>query len=149
MKMFIIHYWERASTYSYQLQQIANVPVLIISFNVDRRPLPLLFLFLFQTGENGASSSDIIPFRESKLTHLLMPLLGRTGLNGVAMVVCVNPQGEDYDETISVLGTYAHTHSDFRQPLIYYTLKIVSESALIVLLNELVCIPCTVMFFNR
>ena len=38
------------------------------------------------------------------MTHLLMPLLGRAGLGGVAMVVCVNPQSDDYDETISILG---------------------------------------------
>lgn len=45
-----------------------------------------------------------IPFRESKLTHLLMPLISQAGLNGVAMIACVNPQIEDYDETISILG---------------------------------------------
>lgn len=47
---------------------------------------------------------DIIPFRESKLTHLLMPLLGRVGLPGMAMLTCVNPQNDDYDETLSVLS---------------------------------------------
>lgn len=47
---------------------------------------------------------DIIPFRESKLTHLLMPLLGRVGLGGMAMITCVNPQGDDYDETLSILS---------------------------------------------
>lgn len=45
-----------------------------------------------------------IPFRESKLTHLLMPLLGRVGLAGIGMITCVNPQINDYDETISILG---------------------------------------------
>jgi hypothetical protein len=62
---------------------------------------------VYQSGENGAAASggsDIVPFRESKLTHLLMPLLGRSGLNGVAMVACVNPQSDDYDETLSILG---------------------------------------------
>jgi hypothetical protein len=47
---------------------------------------------------------DIIPFRESKLTHLLMPLLGRVGLAGMAMLTCVNPQVDDYDETLSILS---------------------------------------------
>ena len=47
---------------------------------------------------------DLIPYRESKLTHLLMPELGRAGLSGVAMITCVNPQVDDYDETISVLS---------------------------------------------
>lgn len=45
-----------------------------------------------------------IPFRESKLTHLLMPQLCRAGLTGVAMIACVNPQVDDYDETLSILG---------------------------------------------
>ena len=49
-------------------------------------------------------SSDIIPFRDSKLTHLLMPQLCRAGLSGVAMIACVNPQVDDYDETLSILG---------------------------------------------
>ena len=48
--------------------------------------------------------ADKIPFRESKLTHLLMPLLARVGLKGIAMLTCVNPQIDDYDETISILG---------------------------------------------
>ena len=47
----------------------------------------------------------IVPFRENKLTHLLMPVLSRVGLAGVAMITCVNPQPSDYDETISILGT--------------------------------------------
>lgn len=47
---------------------------------------------------------DLIPYRESKLTHILMPELGRAGLAGVAMITCVNPQFDDYDETISILG---------------------------------------------
>lgn len=47
---------------------------------------------------------DIVPFRESKLTHILMPLLSRAGLAGVAMIACVNPQSDDYDETVSILG---------------------------------------------
>ena len=55
-------------------------------------------------GRRGHAPSDIVPFRESKLTHLLMPLLGRVGLSGVAMVTCVNPQNDDYDETVSILG---------------------------------------------
>jgi hypothetical protein len=52
----------------------------------------------------GRTSSDIIPFRESKLCHLLMPSLGRVGLNGVAMITCINPQAADYDETLSILS---------------------------------------------
>lgn len=47
-------------------------------------------------------SADI-PFRESKLTHMLMPFFAKAGLQGVTMIACVNPQAEDYDETLSVL----------------------------------------------
>lgn len=56
-----------------------------------------------QTTDLG-SSQEIIPFRESKLTHLLMPILNRAGMAGTAMVACVNPQSDDYDETLSILG---------------------------------------------
>jgi len=49
-------------------------------------------------------STDMVPFRESKLTHILMPTLYRVGTTGAAMIACVNPQSADYDETISVLG---------------------------------------------
>ena len=51
---------------------------------------------------------DIIPFRESKLTHMLMPNLSRAGLNGVAMIACVNPQAADYDETVTILGEFKY-----------------------------------------
>lgn len=54
------------------------------------------------------TETEIIPFRESKLTHLLMPSLCRVGLAGVAMIVCVNPQTDDYDETITILGNGIH-----------------------------------------
>jgi Kinesin motor domain len=53
---------------------------------------------------NSEKNIDIIPFRDSKLTHLLMPQLCRAGLSGVAMIACVNPQIDDYDETLSILG---------------------------------------------
>jgi hypothetical protein len=45
-----------------------------------------------------------IPFRESKLTHLLMPYFAKAGLQGITMMACVNPQAQDYDETVSVLS---------------------------------------------
>lgn len=52
----------------------------------------------------GCISDSIIPFRESKLTHLLMPILSRAGSGGVSMIACVNPHVDDYDETLSILG---------------------------------------------
>ncbi len=33
-----------------------------------------------------------------------MPLLSRASSGGVTMIACVNPQPDDYDETITVLG---------------------------------------------
>ena len=58
--------------------------------------------------KDGKNGKEQIPFRESKLTHLLMPLLARVGLKGIAMLTCVNPQIDDYDETISILGNASH-----------------------------------------
>ena len=59
------------------------------------------------SSEQGSSSStEVIPFRESKLTHLLMPVLCTAGVAGVSLIACVNPQAEDYDETISILGQF-------------------------------------------
>jgi hypothetical protein len=49
------------------------------------------------------SGDGVVSFRESKLTHLLMPYLGRAGLGGIAMMACINPQPDDYDETLSIL----------------------------------------------
>ena len=49
-------------------------------------------------------ANEVIPFRDSKLTHLLIPVLSRVGLSCVSLVACVNPQVDDYDETISILG---------------------------------------------
>lgn len=62
--------------------------------------LPTVFI---QSGP-GEPAGDVIPFRESKLTHLLVPSMCRVGLDGIALVACVNPQVDDYDETISILG---------------------------------------------
>jgi hypothetical protein len=55
-------------------------------------------------GQSQGQASQNIPFRESKLTHLLMPVLCKAGTGGVSMIACVNPQGEDYDETLSILN---------------------------------------------
>lgn len=51
------------------------------------------------------SPDSTLIYRDSKLTHLLMPNLCRTGLARVAMIACVNPHANDYDETLTVLGT--------------------------------------------
>ena len=54
--------------------------------------------------KRGNVSNDPVPFRESKLTHLLMPVLMKTGISGTSMITCINPKAEDYDETLSILG---------------------------------------------
>ena len=66
----------------------------------------LMQLWKCLQGVKKRNSEISIPFRESKLTHLLMPGLFRNGLSGVAMIACVNPHADDYDENISILGTY-------------------------------------------
>lgn len=50
------------------------------------------------------SSSSIIPFRESKLTHLFMTHLTGPSASRTSMIVNVNPAVDDFDETQHVLG---------------------------------------------
>lgn len=66
--------------------------------------MSLMQLWRCLQGMKKTKSDVSIPFRESKLTHLLMPSLSRTGLQGVSMIACVNPRENDYDETLSVLS---------------------------------------------
>ncbi|KAK0075210.1 hypothetical protein PV325_007238 [Microctonus aethiopoides] len=46
-------------------------------------------------------TSKIVPYRDSKLTHLFKNYFDGEGR--VRMVVCVNPRADDYDETIQVM----------------------------------------------
>ncbi|XP_058803765.1 kinesin-like protein KIF23 [Phymastichus coffea] len=46
-------------------------------------------------------SNKIVPYRDSKLTHLFKNYFDGEGQ--VRMVVCVNPRADDYDETIQVM----------------------------------------------
>ena len=64
----------------------------------------LMQLWRCLQGIKKKSAESSIPYRESKLTHLLMPALILTGLGCVAMVACVSPHVDDYDETLSILG---------------------------------------------
>jgi len=57
-----------------------------------------------RTSNNSGVNISSLPFRESKLTHLLMPQLCTSGLAGIAIITCINPQSVDYDETISILN---------------------------------------------
>ncbi|XP_058831630.1 kinesin-like protein KIF23 [Topomyia yanbarensis] len=46
-------------------------------------------------------SSKMVPYRESKITHLFKNYFDGEGQ--VRMIVCVNPRAEDYDETVQVM----------------------------------------------
>lgn len=46
-------------------------------------------------------STKIVPYRDSRLTHLFKNYFDGEG--AVRMIVCVNPRLEDYDETSHVL----------------------------------------------
>jgi hypothetical protein len=55
-------------------------------------------------GRYGTSSSSIIPFRESKLTHVFMSHLTSSSAARTAIMVNVNPAFADFDETQHVLA---------------------------------------------
>lgn len=55
-----------------------------------------------------ASKGGVVPFRESKLTHMFMNHLTGPAASRTSMIVNVNPAADDYDETQHVLG-YAAT----------------------------------------
>lgn len=62
-----------------------------------------------QPKKKGSSSkAGVIPFRESKLTHMFMNHLTGPSASRTCMIVNVNPASDDYDETQHVLG-YATT----------------------------------------
>lgn len=46
-------------------------------------------------------SNKIVPYRDSKLTHLFKNFFDGEGQ--VKMIICVNPRAEDYDETLQVM----------------------------------------------
>ena len=51
----------------------------------------------------GGGAPKIVPYRDSKLTHLFKNYFD--GQGRVAMIVCVSPSSSDYDETIvSLIG---------------------------------------------
>jgi len=55
-------------------------------------------------GNSSGGSSGVIPFRESKLTHLFMGHLTGEFASRTSMIVNVNPAASDYDETQHVLS---------------------------------------------
>ena len=56
----------------------------------------------------GGTGGGIVPFRESKLTHMFMNHLTGPAASRTSLIVNVNPAADDYDETQHVLG-YAVT----------------------------------------
>lgn len=53
-------------------------------------------------------ANKMVPYRDSKLTHLFKNYLDGEG--EVRMVVCVNPRAEDYDETMVCFQLYLIIH---------------------------------------
>ena len=56
----------------------------------------------------GSSKGGVVPFRDSKLSHMFMNHLTGPSASRTSMVVNVNPAADDYDETQHVLA-YAAT----------------------------------------
>jgi hypothetical protein len=55
----------------------------------------------------------MVPYRDSKLTHLFKNYFDGEGK--VRMIVCVNPKGEEVDETI--VGLYLYLYQNFKMKL--------------------------------
>ena len=54
--------------------------------------------------QSSSSSRSMVPFRDSKLTHLFMGHLSGHSASRTRMIVNVNPSIEDFDETQHVLA---------------------------------------------
>ncbi|MCP4735051.1 MAG: hypothetical protein GY873_12745, partial [Bosea sp.] len=52
----------------------------------------------------GGGAAGVVPFRESKLTHMFMNHLTGSAASRTSMIVNVNPAADDYDETQHVLS---------------------------------------------
>jgi hypothetical protein len=61
-------------------------------------------LSVMRRNQSLSSTSNVVPFRESKLTHLFMNHLTGPCANRTVMVVNVNPAVADFDETQHVLA---------------------------------------------
>lgn len=53
----------------------------------------------------------MVPYRDSKLTHLFKNYFDGEGK--VRMIVCVNPKAEDYEESLVILMYLSYTVSGF------------------------------------
>ena len=61
--------------------------------------------------QSSKSSRSMVPFRDSKLTHLLMGHLTGISTSRTRMIVNVNPSATDFDETLRVLKYAADARS--------------------------------------
>ncbi|XP_071446033.1 kinesin-like protein KIF23 [Hetaerina americana] len=69
------------------------------NINNSLMTLRTCFELLRENQANG--TSKVIPYRQSRLTHLFKSYFDGEGM--VKMIVCVNPKVDDYDETVHVL----------------------------------------------
>lgn len=61
----------------------------------------------------------MVPYRDSKLTHLFKNYFDGEGK--VRMIVCVNPKAEDYEESMVILMYLSYTVSGFYRENSYLT----------------------------
>lgn len=61
-------------------------------------------LSIMRENQAPSSASQVIPFRENKLTHLFMPIFTGRSASSISMIVNVNPAAPDFDETNHVLS---------------------------------------------
>lgn len=71
---------------------------------INKSLLTLMRCLTAMREKANSSSSNVIPFRESKLTHLFMRHLTGSSSHRTTMVVNVNPSITDFDETQHVLA---------------------------------------------
>lgn len=70
----------------------------------------------------AATKGGVVPFRESKLTHMFMNHLTGPSASRTCMVVNVNPAADDFDETSHVLA-YASTARNVKISAVDYNRK--------------------------
>lgn len=71
---------------------------------INKSLLTLMRCLTVMRESGRQNSANVIPFRESKLTHLFMRHLTGSSASRTSMVVNVNPSVEDFDETQHVLS---------------------------------------------
>lgn len=64
-----------------------------------------------------------IPYRDSKLTMLLMDSLG--GNSKALMIACISPSAVYFDETLSTMNYAARTMNIKNKPIIKFTIKLI------------------------